>query len=301
MTVPCPGTEPRGRPRPVDLLFAAYLAAAGVALVFPHRPPTWPVWAAFHLFGILFALRIGPFGRGLARMGKAFPRASRFTADWYPLLLIPVLYSELAVLNVAVWNGRYFDPLILTAEHAVFGGYPSHDLAARFTWKALSEWLHASYLSYYLLIYGPPLILYSRGRRPAFLKSVFALMLAFFVHYLFFVYFPVQGPRYLFPTPVAASARGPAWALAHRILESGSSRGAAFPSSHVGVSAAQCVNVALYLPAFLSVAAVLTAGLALGAVYGGFHYAVDASTGLLLGLAAAGVAPRLYRRLRGET
>jgi len=40
---------------------------------------------------------------------------------------------------------------------------------------------------------------------------------------------------------------------------------------------------------------VATAGLALGAVYGGFHYGIDALCGLIYGLALFSLGPRLAR------
>ncbi len=253
-----------------------------------------------HLAGAALAFRVGPLRGAVATFHRRFPAIATVLGDWYPLLLIPALYGELAGLNLAVWNGRYFDPIVQRWEALVFHGQPSRDLARRLPRLPLSEALHASYLSYYLIIYGPPLLLYVTGRREAFARALFTLMLAFFAHYLFFVYFPVQGPRYLFPAPGGVIARGHAYALAHRILEAGSSRGAAFPSSHVGVSVAQCVNVARFMPWLLVPVLVLTAGLAVGAVYGGFHYGVDATAGLLLGLLAAFLAPMLRRALGGE-
>ncbi len=277
-----------------------YLVASGIALFFPHHTHAWPVLVAAHIGGVLLVLRPATLGRMSGRMGAAAPAVTGFIADWYPLLLVPALYTELAALNLTVWNGRYFDPLILAAERALFGVQPSRALAASAPYPALSEALHASYLSYYLIIYVPPLVLWLRGRRDAFAKAVFTLMLAFFAHYLFFIYFPVQGPRYLFPAPGGAIARGHAYALAHRLLEAGSSRGAAFPSSHVGVSVAQCVNVVRYIPWLAPVAVLLTIGLGVGAVYGGFHYATDAMAGLGLGLLSALVAPGLYRRMGGR-
>jgi membrane-associated phospholipid phosphatase len=45
--------------------------------------------------------------------------------------------------------------------------------------------------------------------------------------------------------------------------------------------------------------AVATAGLALGAVYGGFHYGVDVLSGLLYGLTLFAIAPLLARRWGG--
>lgn len=224
-------------------------------------------------------------------------RAARVLGDWYPLLLVPALYVELAVLNRAVYAGRYFDPLILAVEEAVFGGQPSRVFAAVVPSPLISELLHGAYISYYLIIYGPPMLLYLAGRRDDFRRAVFALMLTFFVHYLFFIYFPVQGPRYLFSTPVAEVAQGPIYRFTHAVLEAGSSQGAAFPSSHVAVAVVQTVLVLRLLPRLFPVLAVLTVGLALGAVQGGFHYATDALAGLGLGLALVAVAPAVRRRV----
>jgi membrane-associated phospholipid phosphatase len=160
----------------------------------------------------------------------------------------------------------------------------------------LSEILHFSYISYYLIIYGPPIYLYLKGRRAAHQQLVFTLMLTFFVHYVFFIYFPVQGPRYLFAAPDAGNiSTGFFYNLAHKILEAGSSRGAAFPSSHVGVSFAQAALAFQLLPGMAPAILVLSSGLALGAVYGGFHYATDVVCGLLLGVLLFALAPRVAR------
>lgn len=286
--------------RATSRLFAVYAAISGIALVFPHRPRSWPLLLAVHLLVVMLGLGWGPAAKAAAAVAGRWPRVWEVLRDWYPLLLIPALYTELAVLNLAVYDGRYFDPAILRVEGAIFG-QPSRDFARALPYLPLSELLHASYLSYYLIIYGPPLFLYLAGRRADFRRVVFGVMLAFFVHYVFFIYFPVQGPRYLFPAPGGVIAEGPMYRLAHRILEAGSARGAAFPSSHVGVSIAQTVMAARFLPPLAPLLGLLATLLALGAVYGGFHYATDATAGFLLGLAAALAAPaarRLLLRLR---
>src|SRR5690606_7329593 len=221
-------------------------------------------------------------------------------SDWYALLVLPALYTELAVLNRAVYAGTYFDALVMRWEETLFGGQPSRALAAALPYLALSEPLHAAYLSYYAIIYGPPLLLYVAGRRSHFHEMLFPLMLTFFVSYLFFIYFPVQGPRYIFPPPGGGLEAGPLYRLAHLVLEAGSAQGAAFPSSHVAVAATQTILVARFLPRLLPVVAVLTLGLAAGAVYGGFHYATDVVAGFALAAVLVGAAPRARAVLDGR-
>ena len=283
--------------RALRRLFAVYLFLSGIALVFPHRPDGWLLLAAAHVLGILLLLQVGQFRNLLARLSQRAPRSSAFIADWYGLILIPALYSELAVLNQSVFDGKYFDSIILGWEQALFAGQPSRDLAIAWPILPLSELLHFSYISYYLIIYGPAIYIYLRGHRDAHQRIAFTLLLTFFAHYLFFIYFPVQGPRYVFPAPVAGEiSTGFFYQLAHRILEAGSSQGAAFPSSHVGVSFAQTALVFLYAPALAPVVLLLSVGLAVGAVYGGFHYATDAVCGLLFGLLLFALAPRVAKR-----
>lgn len=283
--------------RAMNRLFAGYLVVAGLALFFPLRQPGWPLLALLHLVGIPLALGLPPFARPVAALRERWPRLQGFLADWYPLLLIPLLYGELEPLNRAIYGGRYFDELIMHWELLLFGGQPSQALAPTFNALPLSETLHAAYLSYYFIIFGPPLILYLMGRREAFRQIVFGVMLAFFLHYIFFIYFPVQGPRYIFPAPDGVVASGFFYQLAHRILEAGSSQGAAFPSSHVGIAFAQATLAVRFLPRLAPALFILATLLALGAIYGGFHYATDAVAGLALGLLAVAIAGPLRRRL----
>jgi membrane-associated phospholipid phosphatase len=70
-------------------------------------------------------------------------------------------------------------------------------------------------------------------------------------------------------------------------LEARSSRGTAFPSSHVAVACATSVLAVRFFGVIGLVIPVVTLGLALGAIYGGFHYAIDVLAGATLGLTTA--------------
>jgi membrane-associated phospholipid phosphatase len=282
---------------PMNRLFAGYMAVSALAAFFPQRGRGWQLLLLAHLGAGALALGNRPFRPAVLAARRRWPAVQGFLADWYPLLLIPLLYGELEPLNRAIYGGRYFDETIIRWEELLFGGQPSQALAAAFPSLLLSEVLHAAYLSYYLVIFGPPLYLYLTGRREEFRQAAFALMLVFFLHYLFFIYLPVQGPRYLFPAPGGVLATGSFYQLAHRILEAGSSQGAAFPSSHVGVAFAQAALAVRYLPRSASTLFITATALALGAIYGGFHYATDAVAGLALGLAGVAIAGPLGRLL----
>jgi len=154
------------------------------------------------------------------------PEDLGWLSSWAALILIPLFYAEIALLNQSFGVG-YHDSLVLSWESFLFGS-PATELAGRYPYPLLSESLHLAYFSYYPTVYIPPLILFFSRRHEAFQTTVVTLLATASVCFVFFVYFPVQGPRYF--GPPESIPEGPIRALTLSILENGSSRGAAFPS-----------------------------------------------------------------------
>ncbi len=233
---------------------------------------------------------------------------------WAPLVAVPGLYAELPLVAAGLARTGLVglggapvmhDAAVIRWELAAFGpwlgGSPAMVLATRLPWTALSELLHLAYLSYYVIIYVPPALLWWEARRRreaprgrvsgaadpagAFAASAFTVLLAFVCCYSVFVVFPVQGPWYTWDTGGAHGLPLTGWirASVQGLLVAGSSRGTAFPSSHVAVSVAQTVVLARVAPRLAWLVGPATALLALGAVYGGYHYGVDAVVGAAVG------------------
>jgi len=221
--------------------------------------------------------------------------------SWLPLLIVPILYAELAVLNQ--WGGtRFFDTTVQGWEAFLFQGNPSATLAGYEPSWMVSEPLHFAYMCFYPLIYIPTARLHLQHRAEAFHRTITALVLGFLLCYVVFIIFPVQGPRYLGTGPVGVP-EGPFRLLALAVLEVGSSQGSAFPSSHVAVIVAQALMALRYQRWTGWAITLLSGGLAIGAVYGGFHYAVDIVAGVGVGVAAYAIAlaiPLDDRRRAGE-
>jgi membrane-associated phospholipid phosphatase len=283
---------------PAHRFLAFWLLATAPLLAVPV-PPVAPrmVLLAVHLLGAAIFL-----GQPLDPAKMPGPqRAWLHVRDLLPLLVVPLFYWEVPLLAEAIHRGATYDPIVLRWEALVFGGQPSQTFAAAWPWLWLSEPLHAAYLSYYGIFMGPGVALYLMGRKGAYRRVVFTLVVVVLAHQAAFVAFPVLGPRYLFPAPSGPMEAGLLYQLTHQVLESGSSPGTAFPSSHVGISVGMTIAVfreGLRAAPWL---AVLTTLLAIATVYGGFHYAVDSIAGVALGTAAAMAAPPLYRRLRGRS
>lgn len=270
--------------RPGAVVAAAYLALSAPLLVFSSTA-SWGIVAA-HLAafaGVLWATRAGP---------------RNVLADWLPLLLTAFFYAELPHLIAAVGRPEtlgYRDGIVQGWEQALFAAQPARELAGQLPWTWLSELLHGGYLSYYFLIVGPPLVFYLAGRRDQFAGAQLAVLATFVVCYVVFIVFPVEGPRYAWPAPPGAPG-GPIRDATLRLLEGGSSRGTAFPSSHAAVGVAATLAALRYRPWLGAACAVATLLLVVGAVYGGFHYAVDMAVGVGVGLLASGAALFWYHR-----
>lgn len=214
-------------------------------------------------------------------------------------MLVVFLYSELPALIAAAGHSVLFDATVVHWEGSVFGGQPAREMASAWPSYLLSETLHAAYLSYYGIIVVVPAALYARRRLAEFDQAMFVLMLTFVACFSAYLVFPVAGPRYLWP---AAIHPGPVRAATLWLLDARSSRGTAFPSSHVAVSVTQSILALHFLGVrHGAIVATLTAGLALGAVYGGFHYAIDVVAGAVVGAAIAAAGLAMARRLTASS
>lgn len=204
-------------------------------------------------------------------------------AEFLPLAAIPFLYAELPYL-MAAFGGGFHDAIVQRWELATWGRMPARTLAGAMPTAWVSEPLHAAYFSYYAIIYAPLAYLLAAGRRDAFRESAAAVMATFAICFAVFVVFPVQGPRYLWPAPDGVPA-GPMRTIVLAVLERGSSRGAAFPSSHMAVAVVQALMAYRWRVPGAWLIALATALLGVGAVYGGFHYGIDMIAGAVLGVA----------------
>lgn len=210
--------------------------------------------------------------------------APMWVRSWLPLLLLLFFYSELPALIEAAGHTEGFDAVVIRLEQSLFGTQPAQSWARAIPAVAVSEPLHLAYLAYYPIIYAVPVLLWRSERRSEFHAAVFALILTFVACFVCYIMLPVAGPRYLWQS---AAPEGFFRSTATWLLEARSSRGTAFPSSHVAVSVAQSVLAIRFFGVRGAVVAVIAGGLAAGAVYGGFHYAVDVLAGALLGLVTA--------------
>lgn len=258
---------------PLDRWTLDYLGVATAAALWKAPPDLLPALAVAHLLLLAVAL-LAPRAREGGDLGA-------FLGSFYALIVTVALYSEVGLLNRAA--GVSHDAVVQSWEAAIWGGQPSRAWIRSAPWPWLSWLMHLGYLSYYLILAGAPLALWLTGRRGPARRTLLLVAVTFYLCFTIFLIFPVAGPRYCFPP-----ARNPATATAvaaftHEILESGSAWGTAFPSSHVAAALVAALSGGRGWRPLGLILVPLVVLLALGTVYGQFHYAVDALCGGILG------------------
>ncbi|HEU4697632.1 MAG TPA: phosphatase PAP2 family protein [Gemmatimonadales bacterium] len=229
-----------------------------------------------------------------ARLAAA-RRDGCFLTEWYPLIVMAGLYATIGLLNDSTEVG--FDALAQRWELAVFGRQVAHDWIRTMPSPALSWVLHLCYLSFYPLIFVAPAGLWLTGRRAQARAAIYAIALAFFVCYIVFLLFPVEGPPYYWAWPDnAATAVWPA-RVVHALIGGGDARGSAFPSSHVAVSLVAAVAAWRGWRPLGAVLLVPAVGIVFAVVYSQIHYGVDALAGVALAVVLCGIGRRLTPRL----
>lgn len=270
----------------MDWALFSYLGFLTAGILFFHsRLENWDWFLAFHgaVAGLVLLLaarlKTGADGwRGLLRWG-------------YPILLFTFLYEETGYL-VHLFSSRWFDPEVINFEYRLTGTVPSVWLAEHARpW--LTEIVMAGYFSYYFIIPLGALVLWGKGKKGDFQRMILSVCIGFFVSYAGFLLFPVEGPRYHIPHLHPPPVDGPFfYKLVRFVIDKGAIHGGCMPSSHVAV--AVLVLMSLYRGArgwFWALLPLVT-GLAVGTVYGRFHYASD----VVVGLAIAPLAFQLASR-----
>lgn len=271
-----------------DLLAASYLGATGVLAAVSGTPTGWTL-AGLHLVGLALIHLVAhvPVPRN--------PLGAFLRLGW-PVAITPLFYMELATLNQLLVPG-YFDAAVQGWEEALFGAQLSIVSSGWYDALWFSEFLHLGYVSYYLVVPTALLAAWWSAGRDGLEGVVFATALAFYLCYLCFAVFPVAGPRYEFTRITGPQTDGFLFALVHGILEAGSAKGTAFPSSHVAATVTAWLAAGRRSRRAFWALSPLVVALTLGTVYGRFHYGIDALAGLLFAAVAVAWAPRLMRRL----
>ncbi len=237
---------------------------------------------------------------GLIRFAERHPRNRPL--DFFRVFAIQAFYifyfTEVIHISQYLFGGRSLDSWFAWIDEALFGFQPAVQFPHEFRnipW--LTELFFFSYFFFYALITAGWWILYLRGKRNQAIRCLFIISASFAILYLWYIVFPVQGPKYFIISLHRRWYSDFEGYLFTRIMtgifQGANLAGAAFPSSHVAISVLALILNAKYNRFLLPVFVPLTVTLGLSTVYIYAHYAVDSIAGVFVGIALYLIVPRL--------
>jgi membrane-associated phospholipid phosphatase len=254
-----------------------HLAVVGLIIVPFHRDVShWGVVPLLHAGLCLAAAE-------LVRLDARAPHPLvRFARTFYPVLWIGFAWIELNRLVTMVfpmWGSRW----VVEADLRLFGVHPTVWVERWFRpW--LTELMNFFYAAYYLFPAVVSLPLYFSGRRREASAFLFLTVFTIAVNFLIFFFVPAEGAWIALRHAHTLEPEGGFFLALIRWLQShGSSRGCAFPSSHVAAAFAMALAGLRTLRRVGLVLLPLSFGVAMATVYCRYHHAVDALAGMLLG------------------
>ena len=227
----------------------------------------------------------------LARQSAPRP----FVRDWFPVAAVLCCYMLLQpIIETSVpWR---LDPALAAIDARYFSGALDAWRGAFGRPDAFTDAVYVAYLSYYFLPIAVAAVAWRRDPQ-TFERTVFTMLLSFYLTYLGYLLMPASGPR-LDPSDEAGLLGGGAISEFSRLFlrTAEATTLDAFPSGHTTVAVVSAaVGSALCRPSGALALWAWAAAIVFATVYIHVHYVVDIVVGLALAGAVLGIA-----RMRGR-
>ncbi len=215
----------------------------------------------------------------------------------YPALLFTFFYRATGS-TVLMFFDHFFDPQLTAFERYLLGVNPSLYIDRHFTHLVwLNEIFSFGYFSYYFMIPGFLLLAFLKRHDRIIKSSMTAICATFYFSYLVFSLFPVESPRWFFAGRYVNDLFGSVFRpMVQFVVEVGGLRGGGMPSSHVAVALVIMIYCLKYYRRLGLVLVPVNLLLALGTVWGRFHYVSDVAAGILVGIVSVIIVWKFYDR-----
>lgn len=215
-----------------------------------------------------------------------------WVVDWYVGGIFLYLYSEEGLIIHNLYGNFSYDPEVQEWEQKLFLSQPSQDLRVMVPGLWLGEYLHVCYFAFYFIIAIVGVAVYFRRPRESFDQGVCGLALAFYTCFTIYFLFPVKGPFHEFTRPNPEDVGLYFSHAVHWLLVRESSQGTATPSSHCAIAVACWTLAYIYHKPTAFGYIFVVPGLVVATVWCGFHYAIDAVLGCIIGFTACYIGMR---------
>ena len=216
-----------------------------------------------------------------------------FANDWLPALFFITVFEQVSFLALSL-QGTWQNGFLVAWESALFAAPPAEWLQ-QFSTPWFSELLEFGYFTFFPLYPAVAGVLWAWRHRlrfeGAFRHLTDSLSVGYVICYATYLLFPTRSPAHDAGIDSLSSREsgGPFHLLVRLIQGRAGVHGNAFPSAHIMLASVVMVFCFRYLPRLAPWLLVLVVLMGFGAVYDGYHYALDVFAGGLLGI-VVGVA-----------
>jgi len=211
----------------------------------------------------------------------------------FPVMAVLVIFDSLELIVHAV-NPVDLDYLLIRLDYQLLGVHPTVWLQA-FTTPLLSDILQVGYSTYYFLAIGLGVYVRLKGDDEAFSKTVFFILLCFYLSYVGYLLVPALGPRYamdhLHEGPLVGFLAAEPIQRFLNLME-GIKRDA-FPSGHTAIALTVLYLAHRFAKRLFMVFLPCVILLVVSTVYCRYHYVVDVIAGVFLAVAVV-IAGEVY-------
>jgi membrane-associated phospholipid phosphatase len=257
------------------------------------------VFGGLLLFGVMTRIRLLISGTK-ENLKEVVNFALRMARDWFPLLLIILIYENLHDLTDLI-HPDTLDRELRNLDRAIFGVDP-----ALFLERFITPWLN-DYMTfaYGLYFFYPATILgliYAKGDIFKFREVALAFVICVVSGFIGYVTVPAVGPRYFMADEFTVSLKGyitETGAKAWNSIES--VKRDCFPSLHTAVSTITLVYFYRFRNFYRGgkmlfiVSIPLVVSLWISTVYLRYHWVVDVIAGWILAMICVTVSPRFIK------
>jgi len=202
----------------------------------------------------------------------------------YPAAMFTFFYRATGGLMFLLTD-QYLDWQVVTFENMLIGTNPTLYIDAHLLNVWTNEILSFCYFCYYPMLPAFLIITFTKKNYRVIREFSAAACLTFFISYLLFSLYPVEGPRWHFAELYANTIEGPIFRpLVETVIDRGAVHGGAMPSSHTGIALVIMLFCFRYYRKAGWLLLPIVTGLALGTVWGRFHYASDVFVGAAIGI-----------------
>ena len=244
------------------------------------------IWVVLSSSALVTLLLLIPCGERLSS-----PQFMSVARDWLPLPMILAAYYQAGLL-ISIRRDHAWEQRLLAWDKALLEKSWLHRLRASALW--LEQFGEGFYLLCYLVVpLGVPILYLARQGD---LADQFwgAVLPAVLLCYGLSPFFPSLPPRTIapdlhLPEKHLRLRKVNLWVLKYASIQS-----TIFPSAHVAAATATALALMWVLPLVGVFYLVIAIGIALGSVFGRYHYAADSILGVLAGVAGFALAGWLW-------